>query len=50
MNLKDNKMNFNQFAIVLNKMKKYLGKRVNLSEDNLIKAWKVVSKTEQKVS
>lgn len=42
---KDNKVNFNQFVMVINKMKKYLGKRVNLSEDNLMKAWKVVSKT-----
>ena len=50
MNLHNDKLNFNQFSAIMGKIKKYLNKKVNLSEENLIKAWKVISKAENKIT
>lgn len=50
MSLQNDKVNFNQFSIIMARMKKHLSKKMHLSEDNLAKAWKILSKTESKIS
>ena len=50
MNLHENKINFHQFVSIIARMRKYLNKRTNYSEESLQKTWKTLAKNENKIS